>query len=87
MEDDEAGRLAGFRARFGRSFDSSKGVSNTMGARDEVEGKSGDLDEAELGLDEEGFGESEDANIIDLISSYGNESGTEKPKKNERKGE
>ncbi|KAL5340805.1 hypothetical protein BJX70DRAFT_360462 [Aspergillus crustosus] len=63
LEDDEAGRLAAFRARFGRGFD----VSSVAPA--EGEGEGGDKD-AELAKAEK-EAEEEDDNMLDLISSFG----------------
>ena len=74
MEEDEAGRLKGFRARFGTGFDANAGASKDAEGQDgrEVvveEKKMTDMD----GL-EEGFSE-EDANLMDLISQYNVEDG------------
>lgn len=85
MEEDEAGRLAGFRARFGRGFDagreatpSTEGADNTeaSGTKAEQEKKVEDA-----GLEDNGFAEEEDANLLDLISSFGRESGARSHKK------
>lgn len=69
MEEDEAGRLAGFRARFGTGFDANKEAaleSQDAGSEGETSGtaRSDEMD----GL-EDGFSE-EDANLMDLISAY-----------------
>ncbi|RMZ78022.1 hypothetical protein DV737_g4088, partial [Chaetothyriales sp. CBS 132003] len=80
IEDDEAGRLAGFRARFGSSFDSKKPVAaadakpasdvqDAQAKRQDVSlSKAKDVEE-EDGWD---FGD-DDANLLDLISSFGQE--------------
>lgn len=73
VEDDEAGRLAGFRARFGRGYDSGK---ETTAASDSETASSGKAtsrppSSTEIELDEDGFGEEEDSNLLELISSYG----------------
>ena len=73
VEADEAGRLAGFRARFGRSFDSGKettsaGNSQTLPSEDAESQLS---DSKGIELDDNGFGQEEDANLLELISSYG----------------
>lgn len=73
VEADEAGRLAGFRARFGRSFDSGKepaaaGVSETLPATEAATAPSAGKD---IELDDSGLGHEEDANLLELISSYG----------------
>lgn len=73
VEDDEAGRLAGFRARFGRGYDLGKEAAATSnadtapldrGVTRPSTGKAGELDN-------DGFGEEEDSDLLDLISSYG----------------
>ena len=70
VEDDEAGRLAGFRARFGRGYDIGKETTETKTPpSDEIKGEPSS--EKEVGWDDNDFGEEEDANILDLISSYG----------------
>ncbi len=79
VEDDEAGRLAGFRARFGRGFDAGRETAATIEAAKEAdeagltaEEKVGLKDEIEDdGFDDNGFAEEEDANLLDLISSFG----------------
>ncbi len=73
VEDDEAGRLAGFRARFGRGYDSDKDTTadsdpQTMPSDEATIRPSSGKD---IELDENGFGEEEDANLLELISSYG----------------
>jgi len=73
IEDDEAGTLAGFRARFGRGYDMNK--ENTVAGLSEIassdEAASGPSSSQEIELDENGFGQEEDANLLELISSYG----------------
>jgi len=69
VEEDEAGRLASFRARFGTGFDANKEAaldSQEPGSEQSAksEARTDDMD----GL-EDGFSE-EDANLMDLISSY-----------------
>lgn len=73
VEDDEAGRLAGFRARFGKGYDIGKEItpssdSASSSPENDVTRPAAGKDVA---LDENGFGEEEDANLLDLISSYG----------------
>jgi len=69
VEDDEAGRLAGFRARFGTSFDANREVvaeATTSTKQSPTEPK-----QAEADIEEENeFGE-DDMTLLDLISSYG----------------
>ncbi|KAJ5898981.1 hypothetical protein N7495_003725 [Penicillium taxi] len=64
VEDDEAGRLAAFRARFGRSFDATAPASDTGDAAaakaDEEAAK------AQAKADQE-----EEDNLLDLISAFG----------------
>jgi hypothetical protein len=71
VEEDEAGRLRGFRERFGTGFDAvarEDGDVNASGAQDgEASSSKNGQDEMD-GL-EEGFSE-EDANLMDLISAY-----------------
>ncbi|KAF7508005.1 hypothetical protein GJ744_009902 [Endocarpon pusillum] len=73
VEDDEAGRLAGFRARFGRGYDSGKDTTANgdpqRPAPDEATTRPSSGKGVEL--EDDGFGEEEDANLLDLISSYG----------------
>jgi hypothetical protein len=68
VEEDEAGRLKGFRARFGTGFDANAGASKEVEEEKKMT-DGGDMD----GL-EEGFSE-EDANLMDLISQYNVEDG------------
>jgi hypothetical protein len=73
VEEDEAGRLAGFRARFGRAFDSGKPSTpveeDTKTTEKEV--KVDEVSKDAFELEEDAFAEEEDANLLDLISSYG----------------
>jgi hypothetical protein len=68
LEDDEAGRLAAFRARFGRGYDVN------MPAQ-EGEGKEADR------AKEQKEAEEEDDNMLDLISSFGQSEEPVGPKK------
>lgn len=71
--------MAGFRARFGRGFDAGRETAATIEAAKEAdeagltaEEKVGLKDEIEDdGFDDNGFAEEEDANLLDLISSFG----------------
>ena len=68
VEEDEAGRLAGFRARFGTGFDANKEAALDT-QQTGAEQKTAELVQDGMdGLDD-GFSE-EDANLMDLISSY-----------------
>jgi hypothetical protein len=73
VEDDEAGRLAGFRARFGRGYDISKETApaNDSAISPSEEAATRPAAEKGIALNDNGFGEEEDANLLDLISSYG----------------
>ncbi|KAL4933862.1 mitochondrial 54S ribosomal protein bL31m [Aspergillus undulatus] len=75
VEDDEAGRLAAFRAKFGRGWDAT--------APAPVEEKAGketkDSEEARKAAAKEA--EEEDDNLLDLISSFGQEETQPKKKK------
>lgn len=80
MEDDEAGRLSGFRARFGRSFDAGKdtgaGIEMTATTTDapdklasEKKAEKKPIKQEELSDD---FGdEVDDASLLEMISSFG----------------
>lgn len=79
VEEDEAGRLAGFRARFGRTFDAGKDADVTAHTTEESDKLASDkkadvkpkpkkeLTDAEL------FGEfdEDDANLLEMISQFG----------------
>jgi hypothetical protein len=90
VEEDEAGRLAGFRARFGRGFDAGREHTPSTEAADTTEASSKKIEEKEqvvdAGLEDNGFSEEEDANLLDLISSFGQQSGARSAKKGGGKG-
>jgi hypothetical protein len=73
VEDDEAGRLAGFRARFGRGYDSDRDTTSTGESEKPSSEKASTAPASGNGieLDDNGFGEEEDANLLELISSFG----------------
>jgi hypothetical protein len=73
VEDDEAGRLAGFRARFGRGYDSDKETTAASESETTSSDKATSRPPSSKGieLDEDSFGEEEDSNLLELISSYG----------------
>ena len=89
MEEDEAGRLAGFRARFGRGFDAGREHTPSTEAADTTEASSKKTEEKERAVDtdleDNGFSE-EDANLLDLISSFGQQGGAGSTKKGGGKG-
>jgi hypothetical protein len=64
-EDDEAGRLAGFRARFGKGFDAS--LEDTPPAKGANRAKGPTFEEEKNDFAED------DMNLLDLISSFGQE--------------
>lgn len=86
MEDDEAGRLAGFRARFGTGFDSGKGAKKATDTTEEpaattelaMESATASTSEPRASKeaafeDEQNDFEEDDVNLLDLISSFGQE--------------
>jgi hypothetical protein len=90
VEEDEAGRLAGFRARFGRGFDAGREPTPSTEVADSAEATNTKADEKikfeDAGLEDNGFAEEDDANLLDLISSFGQESGARSHKKGGGKG-
>lgn len=73
VESDEAGRLRGFRERFGGGFD-AKTLQEGEGEESQ-RGKDDGMEESYDGLEDgDGFSE-EDANLMDLISAYNVEDG------------
>ena len=89
MEDDEAGRLAGFRARYGSGFDSKKADATTAGSDEEVTSPANEAKEMKKEskdeFDDYEF-EDDDASLLDLISSYGQENSGQKPGAGKRGG-
>ena len=72
VEADEAGRLAGFRARFGRSFDSGKEATTASNSETPPSQDATQTSSTGKGTEQDsGFGQEEDANLLELISSYG----------------
>ncbi|KAJ5949528.1 hypothetical protein N7454_001112 [Penicillium verhagenii] len=63
VEDDEAGRLAAFRARFGRSFDASAPAAESDPALAKAQEEAAKAQEKQDQEDED--------NLLDLISSFG----------------
>ncbi|KAJ5109125.1 hypothetical protein N7456_005800 [Penicillium angulare] len=63
VEDDEAGRLAAFRARFGRSFD-----ANAPAAEEDATAKKEKEEEIKA---QQAAEQQEEDNLLDLISSFG----------------
>lgn len=76
VEEDEAGRLAAFRARFGRSFDASAPVDEEA-AKDPVAAKQAEAEaKAQAKADQE-----EEDNLLDLISAFGQNEAPPPPEK------
>lgn len=85
VEEDEAGRLAAFRARFGRSWDANTPTEEEGPRQDEKDGlaaekaQSGKSDQEEAKAKAEKLQqqlreeEEEEDNLLDLISSFGQE--------------
>lgn len=80
MEDDEAGRLSGFRARFGTSFDAGKATgagiemtATTTDASDKpASGKKAEKKQMKQEELSDDFGEDgDDASLLEMISSFG----------------
>ncbi|KAK2738752.1 hypothetical protein FQN57_006919 [Myotisia sp. PD_48] len=67
IEDDEAGRLAAFRSRYGRGWDSTTTVSASETSEKPTEDAATPPEQYEAEFDEE------DDNLLDLISSFGQE--------------
>ncbi|PWY80689.1 hypothetical protein BO70DRAFT_362645 [Aspergillus heteromorphus CBS 117.55] len=69
IEDDEAGRLAAFRAKFGRIWDANTPVNEDA---DNKDGESAESKKAAAAAEAAAAQEEED-NLLDLISSFGQE--------------
>ncbi|KAJ6171184.1 hypothetical protein N7470_000251 [Penicillium chermesinum] len=66
VEDDEAGRLAAFRARFGRGFDANAPAEADAAKSPEEKKAAEEARKAQEAADQE-----EEDNLLDLISSFG----------------
>lgn len=82
MEEDEAGRLAGFRARFGRSFDAGRdtgaGEDTTVHTTVEPDApateKKATVKKSNEATDDDldaMFAEEDDAQMLEMISNFG----------------
>lgn len=72
VEEDEAGRLAGFRARFGKSFDANKEMAATTANVDEKMASEKKAESKQPKEDELGYDyDEDDASLLEMISSYG----------------
>lgn len=77
VEEDEAGRLAGFRARFGKSFDASKevvvettGEPDKLASEEKANVKKVEQEKSEYDIQED-FGDEDDESLLEMISSFG----------------
>lgn len=68
VEEDEAGRLAAFRARFGRSFDANTPVAESGSSSKDPATKKAEEEAAKAQAQAE---QEEEDNLLDLISSFG----------------
>ena len=75
VEEDEAGRLAAFRAKFGRSWDANTPTEAEANNKAEQTDKQAEA-AARAAAEEE-----EEDNLLDLISSFGQEEGQTSGKK------
>lgn len=77
IEEDEAGRLAGFRARFGTSYDAQRESTTTTAPESKASTTTtADKKPEKQDLSSGDFGyefEDDDAGLLELISSYGTE--------------
>ncbi|KAF4184253.1 hypothetical protein CNMCM7927_008159 [Aspergillus lentulus] len=80
VEEDEAGRLAAFRAKFGRSWDANTPAEGETDTKAAAKGKEAAVADAAAAA-EAALAEEEDDNLLDLISSFGQEMEQEPPKK------
>ncbi|OKL60215.1 hypothetical protein UA08_04831 [Talaromyces atroroseus] len=79
VEDDEAGRLAAFRAKFGRGFDAAAATATAESKTGDVAGQQArtekqveaDAAAAKALAQEEAELQEEEDNLLDLISSFG----------------
>lgn len=73
VEDDEAGRLAAFRARFGRSWDANTPVAETGAASPGASAEDAATKKAqeEAAKAQAVAEQEEEDNLLDLISSFG----------------
>lgn len=73
VEEDEAGRLAAFRARFGRSWDANVPVAESAPTGDVKKDAAAKKAEEEAALAQAKADQEEEDNLLDLISSFGQE--------------
>lgn len=73
VEEDEAGRLAAFRARFGRSWDANAPVAESAPTGDVKKDAATKKAEQEAAQAQAKADQEEEDNLLDLISSFGQE--------------
>ena len=73
VEDDEAGRLAAFRARFGRSWDANAQVAEAASSGEAKKDAATNKAEQEAAQAQAQAEQEEEDNLLDLISSFGQE--------------
>lgn len=73
VEEDEAGRLAAFRARFGRSWDANAPVAESASTGDVKQDAATQKAEQEAAKAQAKADQEEEDNLLDLISSFGQE--------------
>lgn len=83
--------MAGFRARFGRGFDAGRELASSTEVAESTEASSVTAIDSQkvvdAGLEDNGFAdEEEDANLLDLISSFGQESSARSQRNGGKKG-
>jgi len=78
VEEDEAGRLAGFRARFGTGFDAQREAEKTSNTPVDHKDEKKAQKQAQEEVERDEFAE-DDANLLDLISSFGQENQNQGP--------
>lgn len=84
VEDDEAGRLAAFRAKYGRIWDANTPAAPAEEGAEKKSGAEAEAEAAAAKAQAEAEAQEEEDNLLDLISSFGQEEtqAGEKKKKN-----
>ncbi|OJJ82081.1 mitochondrial 54S ribosomal protein bL31m [Aspergillus glaucus CBS 516.65] len=74
VEEDEAGRLAAFRAKFGRSWDANTPTEEEVKKKeDDKNNEVAEAEKARLMAEQAKEDQEEEDNLLDLISSFGQE--------------
>ncbi|KAG2418211.1 hypothetical protein HFD88_001312 [Aspergillus terreus] len=73
VEEDEAGRLAAFRAKFGRSWDANTPVEGETDTKTPKQETKQSKDDAAAAAAAAAEAQEEEDNLLDLISSFGQE--------------